>query len=416
MPSRSNSPLLGLASLCTIVFLNFLFLTPSGAQPTVDIGLFKSGNDTLEVRLLPDANFNQVVSNVVFTIRWDTSLCVQLGNVIQTFPENVYVPVAKSGPERDNGTRRYQVFAGFGFFQMSAFGAAWASNTEVLLMKIPVIGGADSFRITNDAFTASISVNGDFFVSLNGQPRTGIIYQPAQFVCMLDYSSSITHNVCNGDSTGSVDLTVTSCNTPFTYLWSNGETTQDVSGLGAGTYCVTITDSKSCIDSACFTITEPPAISVSPTTTQVSCNGFTDGSIDLTVSGGTPPYSFTWSNAATTEDLSGLVAGQYCVTITDSVNCLDSVCITVSQPAAINLSGSKSDVSCNGGNDGSIDVTVSGGTSPFSYLWSNGDTTQDVSGLVAGVFSLTVTDANNCTATSSATSTVKDARQATGRS
>ena len=196
------------------------------------------------------------------------------------------MPIAKSGPERDNGHWRYQVFAGFGFFQMSAYGAVWAANTEVLLMKIPIIGGADSFRITNDAFTASISVNGNYFVSLNGQPRTGIIYQPAQFVCILDYSSSLSHNVCNGDSVGAINLTVTGCNMPFIYSWSNGATTEDISGLGAGTYCVTITDSESCSDSACFLITEPSVINITSTTTMVSCNGFNDGAIDLTISGG----------------------------------------------------------------------------------------------------------------------------------
>ncbi len=213
----------------------------------------------------------------------------------------------------------------------------------------------------------------------------------------LSLSNTQVNVLCNGASTGSIDLTVTGGTAGYTYAWSNGSTAQDISSLTAGTYTVNVTDAKGCTATSSVTITQPAAITLSTSKVDVSCNGGTDGSINLSVAGGTAPYTYLWNNAATSEDLSSLAAGSYNVTVTDAVGCTATAPVTITQPAVLALSTSKVDVSCNGGTDGSINLTVAGGTAPFTYAWNNGATTEDISSLPAGNYNVTVTDAKGCT-------------------
>ena len=208
---------------------------------------------------------------------------------------------------------------------------------------------------------------------------------------------------CNGGSDGSVDLTVTGGTPPYTYDWSNSATTEDLSGISAGNYDVTVTDAHGCSTTGAITITEPTALSASVTAGNVSCNGVSDGSVDLTVAGGTPPHTYAWSNSATTEDLSGLSAGNYDVTVTDAHGCTTTESITITEPTALAASVAAGNVSCNGVSDGSVDLTVTGGTPPYTYAWSNLATTEDLSGLSAGNYDVTVTDAHGCTTSESIT-------------
>ncbi|MCG8761970.1 VWA domain-containing protein [Tenacibaculum finnmarkense] len=151
------------------------------------------------------------------------------------------------------------------------------------------------------------------------------------------------------------------------------------------------------------TIVIPDEIVVSSVVNNAKCNNSNDGNIDLTVSGGYGSYQYDWSNGATTKNISGLDAGNYSVTITDIQGCsLVTENFTITSPDELSLSLLKSDLSC-GGNDGGIDLTVTGGTPNYTYLWSNGATTEDVSNLIAGIYSVTVTDGNGCTKTISTT-------------
>ncbi|KPM50187.1 Ig-like domain-containing protein, partial [Jiulongibacter sediminis] len=220
----------------------------------------------------------------------------------------------------------------------------------------------------------------------------------------LTNSLTQTDVLCFGNSTGAIDLSVSGGTGPYTYAWSNAETTQDITGLPAGTYSVTITDANGCASTASTTISQPASgITISYVTTDVACFGDSSGSIDLSLTGGVSPFSYSWNTGDTTQDLSNLVAGAYSVTVSDSTGCQNTASITVSEPSQLGSSTIITDVSCNGGNDGAIDLTVSGGTSPYTYVWNTGATTQDLSGLVPGTYSVTITDANGCTATNSAT-------------
>ncbi|QQS27657.1 MAG: SprB repeat-containing protein [Sphingobacteriales bacterium] len=228
------------------------------------------------------------------------------------------------------------------------------------------------------------------------------VNQPA---VAMSLSTSVTNVSCFGGTNGSINLTVTGGTSPYTYNWGGGVTTEDLTGLSIGTYNVTVTDANSCTATTSATVNQPAsAMSLSTIVTDVSCFGGTNGAINLTVTGGTSPYTYNWGGGVTTEDLTGLSTGTYNVTVTDANSCTATTSATVNQPAAaMSLSTIVTDVSCFGGTNGAINLTVTGGTSPYTYNWGGGVTTEDLTGLNTGTYNVTVTDANSCTATTSAT-------------
>lgn len=202
---------------------------------------------------------------------------------------------------------------------------------------------------------------------------------------------------CNGSTDGSAYVNVASGSAPYSYSWSNGQTNDTLTAVGDGTYTVTISDDNGCTAADTFTLNEPDALSHSISAVHVSCFGLSDGSVNLTVSGGTSPYSFSWDNGSTTEDLSGISSGWYRVTITDNNNCRSTDSVEITQPNLLTSSTSVTNVKCFGGNTGDVDLSVSGGTTPYTYSWNNGSTAQDLSGVTAGTYSVLVTDDNSCT-------------------
>lgn len=210
---------------------------------------------------------------------------------------------------------------------------------------------------------------------------------------------ALTHVTCGGGSNGAIDITITNSIGPFSYVWSDaaGSTTEDISGLSGGLYSVTITDSSTtsnCSYVETFQITEPTPLFANVNGTNPSCDG-TDGSVDLNTSGGTAPYTYLWSdtNATTTEDLLNVAGGAYTVTVTDANGCTSTATANVSAPTPITVTVDSiypEILAIQGG----IDITATGGTGNFQYYWNTGATTADVSGLVAGTYTLTVTDLN----------------------
>ena len=250
---------------------------------------------------------------------------------------------------------------------------------------------------TQDISGLSAGVYSVTIFDLNGCSKTHsvTITQPA---APLALTSTQVNVLCYGNATGSIDLSVSGGTSPYTYLWSNGAVSQDISNLIAGTYSVTVTDFKGCTALLSVTISQPAApLSSSMIETNIACFGDASGAVNLTVSGGTIPYNFSWSNALLSEDISGLLPGQYIVTITDNNGCVLKDTANLTQPAApLSISFVKDDANCFGAADGSIDASVGGGTSPYSYSWSNGASSQDISGLVAANYILQVTDFNGC--------------------
>src|SRR5690606_5478207 len=210
--------------------------------------------------------------------------------------------------------------------------------------------------------------------------------------------------LCNG-GTSSATAVVTDGVLPLTYSWSpSGGSADTATGLTAGTYTVTVTDGAARTVTETVTIDEPDTLVSNIVITDISCNGLGNGSITLAPTGGVAPYTYLWNNADTSSSLTGLAAGTYSVTITDANGCTVTENATITDPAVLTLSSSSyTDVTWYGGNDGSATVSVTGGTAPYNYLWSNGATTATATGLIAGNYVVTVTDANGCTVSESFT-------------
>ena len=201
---------------------------------------------------------------------------------------------------------------------------------------------------------------------------------------------------CNGDDTGTATATVSGGTPGYTYAWSNGGSGSSQSGLGMGQICVTVMDANGCTISDCVNIDEASDLGLVLSGTDITCNGDNDGTASATVSGGTPGYTYAWSNGASTSSVSGLPGGEICLTVTDANGCDIRDCITITEPAPLVLVLDKEDIDCNGDNNGSASATVSGGTPGYTYAWSNGSGNSTVNGLSAGQICLTVTDANGC--------------------
>lgn len=204
---------------------------------------------------------------------------------------------------------------------------------------------------------------------------------------------------CNGVCDGSVMNSVTGGVPPYTFLWTGGVApTSNPNNLCAGTYSYTVTDANGCTATESATIEEPSALQFSLlSVVEVSCAGICDGAIDTEVSGGTAPYNFTWApGLPSTEDQSGLCAGTYQVTVADANGCEEALTATVNEPTQLSLEVTAICESTPGANDGSASNVASGGTTPYSYLWSNNETTTSINNLMPGIYTLTLTDANGC--------------------
>ena len=225
---------------------------------------------------------------------------------------------------------------------------------------------------------------------------TQAITQPA----ILTVNTTFTNVGCSGGSDGTATATTAGGTAPYTFLWTpGGYTTASVSGLTIGTYTVTVTDSRGCVASASATITQPPALNFTAVTVAANC-GLPNGSATVTGSGGFAPYSWLWSTGATTSTVSGLAAGTYTVTIQDINLCTYTAPVTIANNAGpVATISSFTNVLCNGGNTGNATISVTGGALPYVYLWSNGQTTPAATNLTAGIYSVTATDANGCSAT-----------------
>ncbi len=201
---------------------------------------------------------------------------------------------------------------------------------------------------------------------------------------------------CGGEQTGSVDVTVIGGTGPYGFQWSNGSVAEDLNSVGAGTYTVTITDSNGCQTICSSTVTESPAFTLSCSADAVSCKNGNDGAVNVNIAGGTEPFTYEWSNGATSQNLNNLSAGTYIITATDANGCTATCTSIVSEPSFLIVVAQGNDISCNGQTDGSAFATVIGGTVPYTYAWSNGATTSFVNALAAGTYTLSVTDANGC--------------------
>ncbi|MBL4653307.1 MAG: SprB repeat-containing protein [Flavobacteriales bacterium] len=213
--------------------------------------------------------------------------------------------------------------------------------------------------------------------------------------------------VCNatsvaGASDGSSTTSATGGASGYTYLWSTGATTSSLTGIPQGAYNVTVTDASLCAVTATCMVNDPGcAVTVSVTMTDVTCNGGTDGQVAASATGGLTPYSFIWSDGQTTPIATGLATGNITVTANGSGGCNDNTSISVTEPMLINPNMVCNATSIAGGSDGSSTTAAAGGAGGYTYLWSTGATTQNITGIPSGNYIVTVSDASLCAVTAS---------------
>ncbi|WP_341901355.1 T9SS type A sorting domain-containing protein [Fluviicola taffensis] len=218
-------------------------------------------------------------------------------------------------------------------------------------------------------------------------------------------TDSISPVSCHSEFTGMIELTVAGATAPYSISWSGNGINQTglvANNLAAGTYSVSITDANNCPYSNSYLVTEPAAITVSDSIANVACHDESNGSISVSVGGGTAPYSISWSGNGINQTglvANNLAAGTYSVSITDANNCPYSDSYAVTEPAVITVSDSIANAACHDESNGSISVSVGGGTAPYSISWSGNGINQTglvANNLAAGTYSVSITDANNC--------------------
>lgn len=202
---------------------------------------------------------------------------------------------------------------------------------------------------------------------------------------------------CYGYYDGYIDITPAGGTPPYYYQWSNGQMTQDLINIPAGQYVVTVMDANGCRISDNIEITQPDPLELSTYTQDVLCYGENTGSVDLVVTGGTPPYFYSWSNGSTNQDLWNLFYGIYIVTVVDSHNCSQYTMVQIQQPD-LPLHGdiTPTHVRCFGEGNGVADLNVFGGTPPYYFIWSTGEISEDIYDLIPGIYSVTINDEHNC--------------------
>lgn len=212
----------------------------------------------------------------------------------------------------------------------------------------------------------------------------------------LTAASTQTDPLCNGDANGTAVANPAGGTPGYTYVWTNGQTTQTASGLTAGNYSVTVTDMNGCSAVHAYSLADPALLTSSASAAAIQCFG---GSATATVNaaGGTPGYTYVWNSGQSTSAAS-LPSGSYTVLITDAKGCISTNTLSISQPALFTSSAVQTPILCNGGTT-TASVTVTGGTAGFTYSWNNGQTTSAASSLTSGNYSVIITDANGCTST-----------------
>ena len=251
------------------------------------------------------------------------------------------------------------------------------SNGRVTEDLINVVAGTYNFTVTDSrGCTANTTV---------------VINQPSA----LAVNVNSTPANC-GLSDGELMANVTGGTSPYNYQWSTGDTTSTVINIAAGYYMITVTDVNSCSKFAVAMVNNNSTLDVTVNSvTNVSCNGGNNGAINISVSGGTSPYIYDWSNGSASEDISGIQAGPYEIMVSDNYGCMSALSIEVTQPDVLTINTNITPANC-GNSDGTATAIVTGGTAPYTYLWTTGDVTASVSGLVAGNYSVVVTDSKSC--------------------
>jgi gliding motility-associated-like protein len=383
-----------------------IYITPSGGTPPYDY----IWNTTGDPNFSNQEDLINLSAGTYEAVVIDDNGCVQNELIDLIAPDTVEVSFNVS--EYLNG------------FNISCFGADDGSVEAVPVTGVTPFSfiwvGSNGFgpvfdNPIEDLPAGEYSV---FFEDDNGcsSVATTVLVQPDELDFLLIPEVINGNNIsCEGAADGSINLIFEGGTPPISISWTgpNGftSTDEDLFGLAAGEYCVTLTDDNNCVSQECVTLSEPAALTVGlapfiyPNGFNLTCEGAGDGEINATIGGGTTPYSFEWNGPAgfssTSQNIGSLNEGEYCLTVTDANGCSETTCVTLTAPEDIEIVlDNLVNPSCGLDNDGAIDLTIATGEAPFNISWTgpNGftSTDEDISGLEPGTYCVTVSDVNGC--------------------
>jgi uncharacterized protein (DUF2141 family) len=216
---------------------------------------------------------------------------------------------------------------------------------------------------------------------------------------VLQANASATGETAFGANDGTATADPTGGTPAYAYTWNTGDTTATITGLAPGAYTVTVEDANGCTAVQTVTVNSfNCSITATISGTPVSCFGANNGSATVSVSNGTPPYTYLWNTGDTTATITGLAPGSYTVSVVDDANCPLQLSVSITGPTALQPNASATPETGLNRNDGTATAAPVGGTPPYTYQWSNGQTTPTITGLAPGTYTVTVQDANGCTA------------------
>lgn len=360
---------------------NTIYYSPTGSITDTPFGDYQNNTNTTITLNNPIDLSNTVYVSLYFMARWEIEAGYDYVEVMASDDGgNTWSPLC--GKYTKPGTSNQDL----GNPLYDGFQQAWV-HEEVPLNDYLGQSILLRFKLKSDVWTTE---DGYFFDDMD------VIAIP---YTILTLTTTATDATCL-DSNGTATAVPSGGLPPFTYLWDDlqSQTTVTATGLLSGIYNVTVTDAWSNTETASVAVNDIGGAIVIYNATNVTCGGGNDGTINLTITG-TAPFTFIWSNTATTEDLSGLTAGAYLVTVTDSVGCQTLENITITEPPAITTLAVITQAT--GGNcNGEIALTPSGGTPGYTYLWdvaANSQTTATATALCEGNYCVTITDALGCT-------------------
>ncbi len=355
-------------------------VTPSGGTPAYSYAWAPSGGNAAAATGLAAGTYTCTIT--------DANGCIITKTITVTQPTAISLVTSFVQSTCGNPNGSASVVASGG---TAGYTYAWAPSGGNAASASGLIAGSYTVTVTDANLCTSTAT---VVVPNAGSPTATI-------------SASINIS-CFGGNNGSITVTGSGGTLPYTYSWNSApvQTTASASALTAGSYTVTLTDANGCSTTASATITEPPALSISGTSTNVDCFSNATGTASVIVTGGSPNYSYAWTPfGGSASGASALTAGSYTCTVTDLNGCVITQSLTVTEPPVLTLASAGFNVSCFNTCDGQVVVIPTGGTPNYSFSWNTGCTSPSCNGICAGSYTVTVSDANGCVATSSTTVT-----------
>ncbi len=343
------------------------------------------------------ANITANVSGGIapYSYLWSTGQTSQ--TITNIVPGSYTVTVTGTGASACTGTAAITIPGNPQIVVTTSPNNSISCNTTAIISATATGGtGALSYLWSTGATTPSTNVNsGTYIITITD--AVGCTAYNSVSVTAANSSLLATINqpsiLCNGATT-TLNVVASGGFGSYSYAWSNGSNTNSTV-VGAGNFCVTVTDGAGCITSACVNVTQSPLLNVSVPTPQIVCNG-SSATATASVSGGQAPYNYLWSTGETTQSIIH-PAGTYTLTVTDAIGCSKTTTVTITQAATLSATASTTAVSCFGGNTGSATVNVTGGVQSYYFSWAPyGGSFSAASGLMAGTYTVTTTDAIGC--------------------